>query len=60
MREKVEAALAQIARYFQSAALKGEADIAPGFSVGGIMKYVKAGTLASRGSTFSGGHWQRA
>ena len=28
-----------------AAALKNEADIAPGFSVGGIMKYVKAGSL---------------
>lgn len=28
-----------------AAALKGEADIAPGFSVGGILKFVKAGNL---------------
>jgi len=28
-----------------ASALKNEADIAPGFSVGGIMKYVKAGSL---------------
>lgn len=28
-----------------AAALKNEADIAPGFSVGGIMKYIKAGNL---------------